>query len=164
MLTKIINCNICNITVVGANSPVTWIQKCIETLAPNKYERSKFLIGLNFYGYDFTTTGGRPIFGQNYFDLLKTTKKIQWSEDVEEHYFETKLAKQYTQKCVLRISIFNFNINILLFNYRNNEGTHTVFYPTLLSIKRRLELAEKLGTGVAIWELGQGLDYFYDLF
>jgi chitinase domain-containing protein 1 len=119
----------------GANSPVKWIKKCVETLAPNKSERSKFLIGFNFYGYEYTPTGGHPVVAKEYLELLANTKKMQWSEDVEEHFFEMK----------------------------DKNGKHTVFFPTLMSIKRRIELAETLGCGIAIWELGQGLDYFYDL-
>lgn len=126
----------------GACAPLYWVKNAVQHICPDsaegvKEKRAKILLGLNLYGSDYTPNGGQPIVSHEYLGLLKHLKgHLTFDDHDVENFFEVKTS----------------------------NGRHMVFYPTLFSINERLKLAKDLGTGISLWELGQGLDYFYDLF
>jgi chitinase domain-containing protein 1 len=114
----------------------------------------KVFLGLNFYGYRYDQAGPsskneqqygmKPIIGRDYVEFLRksfSTARIVYDPRAHEHItvLPIRSAKQQIPESV-------------------------IFYPSLKSIYERLELAMKLNVGIAIWDGGQGLDYFYDLF
>ncbi|KAL7062113.1 hypothetical protein AAHC03_0606 [Spirometra sp. Aus1] len=124
----------------GPNSPIKWVRECVELLVPsgsNSDLRSKILVGLNFYGYDLVPNqrSGHPILGHEFVKMVdKHHPKFRWNSEWAEHYIE----------------------------FEDSSGhEHVVYFPTTLSIARRISLIQELGTGLAIWEIGQGLDSFY---
>ncbi|KAF6019658.1 CHID1 [Bugula neritina] len=128
-------------SVAGPISPIKWIEESITAICPEDHEidRAKILLGLNFYGIRFGEfSGAQPILGHDFVDILKSNSPaVKWQPKDEEHLYLYK-------------------------NSKNGENLY-LFYPSLLSIKKRIDLAKRLGTGIGIWEIGQGLDYFYDL-
>ena len=129
---------------VGANAPYFWVKKNVEYLTNETKYRSKILLGLNFYGIKYELDDSNkllkqpePIIGDQLIDLLSKYKnwRIEYEENLKEHMF-----------------------------WKNSKTSKMlIYYPTLYSIQVRIQLALDLGTGLSIWELGQGLDYFYDL-
>ena len=59
---------------------------------PEAKYRERLLLGLNFYGNDYTINGGGPIVGSQYIDILKnhSSVKFQWDDKSREHFFEYK--------------------------------------------------------------------------
>ncbi|XP_047324093.1 chitinase domain-containing protein 1 [Impatiens glandulifera] len=134
----------------GPNAPLNWIHSTMQLLLEGTKGGSqsvahKIFVGINFYGNDFElpegvggTGGGGPIIGSSYLSVLEKHKPpFRWEENSKEHYF------MYLD---------------------NSKKTHAVFYPSPMSIALRVEEARSWGAGISIWEIGQGLDYFMDLF
>lgn len=129
----------------GPSAPLKWIDFTLQLLLPSASNKaqsltSKIFLGINFYGNDFVLSegsGGGPITGRDYLSLLERRRPvIQWEKNSGEHLF---------------------------LYLDDNNVKHAVFYPSLMSILLRLEKAHSWGTGISIWEIGQGLDYFFDI-
>lgn len=129
----------------GPNAPLKWISSTLELLRGSTGNgvwslAHKIFLGINFYGNDFILSeggGGGAITGRDYLSLLEKHKPLlQWQKNSAEHLF---------------------------FYSDEKHINHAVFYPSLMSISTRLEEARKWGCGISIWEIGQGLDYFFDL-
>lgn len=148
---------LCMHGTAGPNAPLPWLESTLEILSGGDAAlKKKILLGIPFYGYAGLVWRGPcvhralivsapcsydnmdAVVGHTYIDLLEQYQpEIGYDEDSAEHYF------RYTPE---------------------GGQTHVVFYPTLQSTSERLDLATRAGAaGVAIWEIGQGLDYFYDL-
>ncbi|GAB2217422.1 hypothetical protein Drorol1_Dr00000609 [Drosera rotundifolia] len=125
----------------GPNAPLKWIKTTVQLILGSacKGLARKIFVGINFYGYDYLLEGGgaEAVTGRDYLSLLKRhNPSIKWEKNSAEHFF---------------------------LYHDNQQRQHAVFYPSLLSISKRLEEARSWGAGISIWEIGQGLDYFFDL-
>lgn len=77
--------------ILGPNAPIKWIEDCVKLVAPDSKKRDKLFTGMNFYGYEYTPSGGGAIINNDYIKLLKSYKgKLDKDEKSEEHYFELK--------------------------------------------------------------------------
>lgn len=122
----------------GPTAPIDWVEHCIKIIVPgdDAVARSKILTGLNFYGYKYGSHSADAILGSQLIEKLEKAPekfKISWLTEFKEHKFTEK------------------------------KSNNVIYFPTLASINERLKLFKAMKTGLSIWEIGQGLDYFYDL-
>ncbi|BFZ53933.1 Chitinase domain-containing protein 1 [Savitreella phatthalungensis] len=140
------------------NAPIGWLKRVLDDLtsadevdeddedddefaeenAPRKFPSDRILLGLNFYGFSLTADGVlNTLTAQEYTSLVEFATismplEVQWR--AEEDVLEHRLASKLW----------------------------SIWYPTVLSILHRKHLAAQYGVGLAVWEAGQGLAYFWD--
>ncbi|CAO3598574.1 unnamed protein product [Absidia cylindrospora] len=137
----------------GPNAPTDWIVDNIEELT-NKSNRYQLLVGLNLYAMSYLPPRPpQPLLMQQVLEKLTTSHDtlnddddedsgsniiINWDKESEEHHFEDLDEDGIMQG--------------------------TIWMPSIKSLQRRIHLAEDYQVGLSLWEVGQGLDYFYELF
>ncbi|KAI9475553.1 MAG: glycoside hydrolase superfamily [Benjaminiella poitrasii] len=134
----------------GPASPIEWMMDNIDYLTTAE-NRHQLLVGLNLYATSYLQTRSpeplvmktvleKLVEQQELDDLVNegNQEELNWDKESQEAWFVEKDEDGIKQG--------------------------TIWLPTLRSIRNRLRMAEDYGVGVSLWEVGQGLDYFYDLF
>ena len=120
----------------GPNAPIDWMEVV-----------SRSLVGTNPHpSYAKQLLLGIPLYGRDAAEPVTGSQFIQLLQEQRPVVHLHQQAKEH------------------YFRYDDEGGSHYVYYPTLYFLHKRLQLASKLNLGVALWELGQGLNYMYDLF
>jgi chitinase domain-containing protein 1 len=121
----------------------------------------KVFLGLNFYGYRYDKIYPSPTKDQRQFQM-KHIIANDYIEFLKQHYFTARIF--FDRRVHEHITVVHDGSKINQNQQENPLPEIIIFYPSLKSIYDRLELATKLNVGIAIWDGGQGFDYFFDLF
>ena len=127
----------------GPTAPLAWMRDALGRLGADAEPEAlpKLMATLPLLGWDFTLPSGpkAPVDSQRYLELLEEhDPKLDWHAEAAEHVFAYRGGGAENEK-------------------------HSVYYPSLKGLAERLGMLRALGVGVAVWELGTGLDYFWDL-
>lgn len=138
----------------GPSSPLSWIRKNINYIiskAPiygiesdsQSYAnlKKKLIFTISLFGYEYIPSSAqykkyqtRVIDGSRFIDIIRRYQPVlSWVDS------QAELKIEYTEHSMHIISYYNIQESII----------------------RRLQLANRLGTGIMLWELGQGLPYHY---
>ncbi|VDK47057.1 unnamed protein product [Anisakis simplex] len=111
-------------------APIEWIRRNMEfLLKESPVSASKVLLGINFYGFEFTERSVDAITSPKYLEHLKSDEaSLNWDDSNAEHFVV--------------------------------DGHSITYYPSLASLSVRLKYAKRMNMGIAIWDIGQGLNYF----
>ncbi|CAD6185254.1 unnamed protein product [Caenorhabditis auriculariae] len=126
-------------------SPYDWVAEILKFAQKEGANMKKILMGMNFYGYEFKGVSD-PSSG----DIVPTENF--------EHIINNKFLD------IVKSGEAEINWDENSWEHYFVHRRSVVYYPTLSSIELRIKLADYFKSGIAIWDYGQGLDYFLRAF
>ena len=124
----------------GPMAPLTWMRSALAALKPPPEAEGKLIAAVPMVGWDFTLPDGpnRELGAAAYLSLLRRYEavgKFDWHEAGKEHAFK----------------------------YSVDGVDHVAYFPSLRGLAERVGVLRSLHVGAAFWEIGNSLDYFWDL-
>ncbi|CAJ0559869.1 unnamed protein product, partial [Mesorhabditis spiculigera] len=111
-------------------APYPWVENTIRLLVENVPERAKDLM-----------------IGLNHYGYLYNDQQM---DPVQRERFLEKLKEKNAR----------LEWDDIVKEHRLITSEGRIYYPSLTSVESRIKLAKAYDVGIAIWELGQGLNYF----
>ena len=122
----------------SAISPMSGFEQTYQWLIQSGIKKEKFLAGFPFFGFDYGNGSGREYVVGN--DFINTLKNYKVSRYFLQEYQETA------------------------YFYKKDKASHTMYYPSLNDMVTRYDRVVTYGiAGFGIWELAQGLPFFFDV-
>ncbi|CAD6197945.1 unnamed protein product [Caenorhabditis auriculariae] len=122
-------------------SPYDWLYKGLKHAENGGANMSRVLMGTHFFGYQNTDPMNFPSPDSSLGEVAN---------------------KELMEKLKSGKVDIKWDADIWEHAFVHKETV--IYYPTLSSLERKFKLAEHFHVGVAIWEYGQGLDYFARVF
>ena len=150
---------------IHPNAPLTWVKSSVTDIIPknlreNKEVTAQILMGFNFYGRYWPTSIENALTKDGMIDFLKKLKAQKpRKEDLKNGEVSTKDAMKIKTKWFEK-----FSEQSILLPRTDESERMTIMFPSVRGINRRLQLANALGVGASIWEIGQGYDEYLAAF
>ncbi|ERI92010.1 glycosyl hydrolase, family 18 [Clostridiales bacterium oral taxon 876 str. F0540] len=116
----------------GPVASIGWVQRIVN-YASSVIPRSKLLLGVAAYGYDWTVSGGKTVSTKSV--SIATAASIASSNGAQIQWDSTA--------------------QVPYFNYTDSKGSHSVYFENSTSIGYKLNIVNNSNLkGIAIWRLG----------
>lgn len=91
----------------------------------------------------------------------KYSPEFRWHDDAAEHSLEYTYVFRATPGLILLFYLCSISY-LFAFGRDGENVKHSLYFPSVYSIARRVAMMQELGVGLSIWEIGQGFDSFFE--
>lgn len=137
------------------NAPLPWVRASALALARAVGDRKKVLTGVPFYAVSWDIEGKERRVASR--DAVTTLEALERIRNATATASSSPLEGRWDELAA------EASFDVPRGGGDNPDSFSRVWMPTLPSVEARLRAAAEVGTGLAIWELGQGADAFFDL-